>query len=259
MTVLDTFSLSGKVAVVTGGAGMYGQQIVEAIAEAGACTVTASRNVDALKKVADRLNARGHNVHADKLDLSEEDSIKQFCRRTVERHGQIDVLVNNAVLRPYKAGQYDLQGWKKSMQVNATGLYIICETVCEHMKQRHSGSIVNIASIQGMVGVDTTLYEDLPISGLAPDYFFHKGGMINYTRYLAGVVGQYNIRVNAISPGGFFANQPEEFVKRYNAKTLLGRMANETDLKAAVVFFASDASLYVTGANLPVDGGYTAK
>lgn len=259
MTVLDTFSLKGKIAVVTGGAGLYGRQIVEALAEAGACTITASRNVDALQKVADRLNQRGLNVHPDKLDLADEDSIRQFCRRTIDRHGKIDVLVNNAVLRPIKPRTFDPQAWRRSMDVNATGLYIISELAAEDMKKHRAGSIINIASIQGMVGVDTTLYEDLPISGLVGDYFFHNGGMINYTRYLAGALGSYNIRVNAISPGGYFNNQPEEFVKRYSARTFLGRMANDTDLKGAIVFFASDASAYITGANLPLDAGYTAK
>ncbi len=259
MSVMDMFSLKGKVAIVTGGAGLYGRQIVEACAEAGATTVTASRNLEALEKVAADLRSRGHDVHADKLDLEDEESIRQFVKRTIEKHDKIDVLVNNAVARPFKPECCDIEGFRKSMEVNAVGLFTITEVVSAHMKERRQGSIVNIGSIMGMIGVDTTLYKGLDMCGLYPDYFFNKGGMENYTRYLAGALGEYNIRANVLAPGGCFANQPEEFVKRYSDRTMLGRMANESDMKGAVVFLASDASAYITGANLPVDAGYTAK
>jgi len=118
---------------------------------------------------------------------------------------------------------------------------------------------VNIGSIQGVIGPDLTLYEGLAGVWVVPDYFFHKGGVVNYTRYLASTLGKHGIRANVISPGGYFNNQPAAFLKRYEARTFLGRMANDTDLKGAVVFLASDASAYVTGANLMVDAGYTAK
>lgn len=259
MTVLDTFSLADKVAVVTGGAGLYGRQIVDALAEAGADTVIASRNVETLNQVATQLTARSLAVTTAPLDLTDEASIRNFCRQTIDRHGRIDILVNNAVLRPMSPGKFDPAAWRESMQANASGLYIISELTAEQMKPRRSGSIINIASIQGMVGIDTTIYEDLPLDGHIPDYFFHKGGMINYTRYLAGALGPYNIRVNSISPGGLLADQPQRFVDRYSARTMLGRMANSTDMKGAVTFLACDASAYITGVNLPVDGGYTAK
>jgi NAD(P)-dependent dehydrogenase (short-subunit alcohol dehydrogenase family) len=113
--------------------------------------------------------------------------------------------------------------------------------------------------MQGMIGIDLTLYEGVEMSSKTPDYFFHKGGMINYTRYMASVLGHDHIRVNCISPGGYFTHQPEPFVKRYNDRTFLGRMAGDEDLKGIIVFLASDASGYITGANIPVDGGYTAK
>jgi NAD(P)-dependent dehydrogenase (short-subunit alcohol dehydrogenase family) len=127
-----------------------------------------------------------------------------------------------------------------------------------HMAGNRRGSIVNIGSIKGMVGPDLTLYEGLDW-GVPPDYFFHKGGMLQLTRYAAALLGPRGVRVNLLSPGGFYDGQDPRFVERYNARTFLGRMANESDLKGAIVFLASDASAYITGANLPVDAGYTAK
>ncbi len=260
MNVLDMFSLSGKVALVTGGAGLYGRQIVEAIAEAGADTIMASRNVEALKKQAEIFNSQGlNNITVHKLDQSDENSIRQLRSDILDKFGKIDVLINNAVARPMKANVYDPNAFAESMKINATGVYMMSELFAEPMKQQKSGSIINIASIHGMIGLDPTLYEGLGFSSAVPDYFFHKGGMINYTRYFASILGHYNIRVNSISPGGFFNNQPAEFVKRYNDRTMLGRMADEKDLKGIVVFLASDASSYITGANIPVDAGYTAK
>jgi NAD(P)-dependent dehydrogenase (short-subunit alcohol dehydrogenase family) len=259
MNVTEMFSLQGKVAVVTGGAGLYGRQIVEALAEAGGQVVMASRNLEALEAVAKEFRGRGLAVEARAVDQSDEGSIKRLRGEVLDAYGQVDVLINNAVLRSMKPETYDPAGWARSMAVNATGLYMITELFSEPMKERQSGSIVNVGSIQGMIGVDPTLYEGLEMSSLVPDYFFHKGGMINYTRYMASVLGMRKVRVNCISPGGFFSNQPEKFVERYNARTFLGRMANDQDLKGIIVFLASEASAYITGANIPVDGGYTAK
>ena len=126
------------------------------------------------------------------------------------------------------------------------------------MAAHGGGSIINIGSIQGMVGPDLTLYEGIDWSA-PPDYFFHKGGLLQLTRYAAAKLGPRQVRVNCISPGGFFADQDAKFVQRYNARTFLNRMASATDLKGVIVFLASDASAYITGANIPVDGGYTAK
>ncbi len=257
---MDMFSLKGKVAIVTGGAGLYGRQIVEGLAEAGAKVIMCSRNLDRLNRVREEFNNNGlDDVYVFGLDLSEERSILNLRKYVLDEFGKIDVLVNNAVLRSMKSNTYDPAAWEESMKVNATGLYMIHEIFAEPMKNQKTGSIINIGSIQGMVGIDLTLYEGLDISSAIPDYYFHKGGMINLTRFYAGLLGPYNVRVNCVSPGGFFNNQPEEFVRRYNARTFLGRMAGEDDLKGVVVFLASDASKYITGANIPVDGGYTAK
>lgn len=258
MTVMDTFRLNGKVAVVSGGAGLFGRQIVEALAEAGAKTFTASRGLEKLGQAADGFRRRGLDVTALPLDQAEEASVLQLLRRVEELAGGVDVLVNNAVLRPMKDWSDPAGHFARSMEVNATGLFLMTRAFGEHMAARGHGSIINVGSIQGVVGPDFTLYEGLDW-GTPPDYFFHKGGLIQLTRYAASRLGPRGVRVNAVSPGGFFNNQDNLFVKRYNARTFLGRMANETDIKGVIVFLASDASAYVTGENIMVDGGYSAK
>ena len=252
------FDLTGRVAVVTGGAGLFGRQIVEALAEAGATVVVTSRKLDSLAKPCTAWRERGLTVHAAQLDQSSEASILALHNNVLTEHGKLDVLVNNAVLRPMGDWTSDAANFAQSMAVNATGLFIITRAFGEHMAQRGSGSIINIGSIQGMVAADYTLYEGLNW-GSPPDYFFHKGGMINFTRYVAARLGPKGVRCNTISPGGFFTNQDPRFVERYNQRTFFNRMADDTDLKGAVIYLASDASRYVTGINLPVDGGYTAK
>jgi NAD(P)-dependent dehydrogenase (short-subunit alcohol dehydrogenase family) len=143
--------------------------------------------------------------------------------------------------------------------VNATGLMLMHRVFGAAMAGAGRGSIVNIGSIQGMIGPSYELYEGTTIGDMPPDYFFHKGGMLNLTRFYASHFGSRGVRVNCVSPGGFFNNQPELFVERYCEHTMLGRMADDSDLGGAVVFLLGDGSRYVTGANLPVDGGYTAK
>ena len=258
MSSLGQFSLQGKVVVLTGGAGLYGRGLAAVLAEAGATLVLASRDRAALEKVAAEERKRGYAVEAEQLDQGDEKSVLALRDRVMARHGRVDGLVNNAVARPMSGPTDALARWEESMRVNATGLFAISRAFGEVMQARRSGSMVNIGSIQGMVGANLFLYEGTGI-GTVPDYFFHKGGMLNLTRYLAALWGPSGVRVNCISPGGFYNNHDPVFVKRYSQMTMLGRMANDTDLGGAVVFLLSDAASYITGANLPVDGGYTAK
>jgi NAD(P)-dependent dehydrogenase (short-subunit alcohol dehydrogenase family) len=176
----------------------------------------------------------------------------------VSTSGAVDILVNNAVARPMKDWSDSVQAWSESMRINASGLFAITNTFGNHMAEKGGGSIINIGSIHGLIGPNFALYEGLGW-GVPPDYFFHKGGMIQLTRYVASVLGPRGVRCNVVSPGGFFNNQDPRFVERYNRCTFLGRMANDSDLKGAIVFLASSASAYVTGANVVVDGGYVAK
>lgn len=262
MNILDQFSLQNRIALVTGGAGLYGRQIVSALAEAGATTIMASRNVDALQPLAEEHTAAGREVHAMQLDQGEEKSVLALRDKVLERFGRVDVLVNNAVARTMKKGYSDdASTFDESMKVNATGLFTMTRAFGDAMAERNEngGSIINIGSIQGMVGPDPTIYRGTEMSGWYPDYFFHKGGIINFTRFTASYYGYKNIRCNCISAGGFFSNQPEPFVSQYSDRTFLGRMAGDDDLQGIVVFLASSASTYITGANIPVDGGYTAK
>lgn len=260
MGILEQFSLKGKVALLTGGAGLYGRQIVAALAEAGAETYIASRKLEALEKVATMQRDLGQNVTALRVDQGEEVSILALRDEILKRSGRVDVLVNNAVSRPMKSWDDNVAHFAESMRINATGLFTMTRTFGDIMAKQGNGSIINIGSIQGMIGPDRTLYEGLTFHSLLPDYFYNKGGMINFTRFVASYYGPKNVRCNCVSPGGLQTeDQPEEFVRRYNLRTLFGRMANDTDLKGVIVFLASDASLYITGANIPVDGGYTAK
>lgn len=261
MNVLDTFSLKGKVAVVTGGAGLYGRQIVEAVAEAGAATYAASRRLEPLQALAAEFQGRGLDVRALPLDLASEASILALRDEVLGRSGRVDVLVNNAVLRTMAKGYADTaESFDASMKVNATGLFLITRAFGDAMAKRGGGSIVNVGSIQGLVGPDPTNYAGTSMHGWYPDYFFHKGGLVNFTRFVAAYYGAQGVRCNAVHPGGFRTpNMPEAFVRAYSSRTFLGRLAGETDLKGAVVFLASDASAYVTGVQLAVDGGYTAK
>ena len=261
MNVMESFSLKGKVALVTGGAGLYGRQIVDALAEAEAEIYMASRGIDALEKLAEEHRAKGHRVSALEMDQGNESSILAARDELLQRSGRLDVLVNNAVARTMKKGWTDAAAlFDESMRVNATGLFVVTRAFGEIMEKSRSGSIINIGSMMGMVGVENANYDGTTMHGWYPDYFFHKGGMINFTRFCASYFGRFNVRVNCISPGGLQTpDHPEQFVRQYSARTQLGRMANEADLKGAIVFLAGDASLYVTGVNLPVDGGYTAK
>lgn len=256
--VRDLFDLSGRVALVTGGAGLFGRQIVEALAEAGARTFMASRNLQKLDDQAQAFARQGLDVTALELDQGSEESIEQLRRKILGLAGRIDVLVNNAVSRPMRDWSSPVEAFAESMRINATGVFAMTRAFGEEMAAHGAGSIINIGSIQGEVGPDFTLYEGLDW-GTPPDYFFHKGGMRQLTRFAAAKLGPRGVRVNCLVPGGFFNQQDPRFVARYNARTFLGRMANESDLKGAIAFLASDASAYVTGASLAVDGGYTAK
>ena len=262
MHVLESFSLKGKVALLTGGAGLYGRQITAALAEAGAETYIAARGLAALEQVAAAERARGLNVTALRLDLADEGSIRAVHDEVLRRGGRLDILVNNAVTRSAcKGWNSPLAAYDQSLHVNASALFMLTNLVAEDMKKQRGGSIINIGSMMGMVGVEFANYRGTAMGeNPSPIYSYEKGGMLNFTRWAASLLGEYNVRVNCVSPGGLWMPEhPAQFVKQYSERTQLGRMANDTDLKGVIVFLGSDASAYITGANIPVDGGYTAK
>jgi NAD(P)-dependent dehydrogenase (short-subunit alcohol dehydrogenase family) len=263
LTVLESFSLKGKVALVTGGAGLYGRQIVAALAEAGAETYIASRNIQKLEEVALEERDRGYDVTAMKLDLSEDKSIESLHKNVIQNAGKCNILINNAVAQESgnKNWDHSLGEYTKSLRVNASALFKITYLFSEEMKKNKQGSIINIGSMKGSVGVEMENYSGTDMSPAdSPIYFYEKGGMHNFTRWAASMLGPYNVRVNCLAPGGFkVPEHPERFVKNYSDRTQLGRMANATDMKGPIIFLASDSSAYLTGTVIPVDGGYTAK
>ena len=254
-------SLTGKVIVQFGGTGLLGRALVKALASAGATLVVASRNRAANQSLADAESAAGRKVFIEETDIGSEASLASLRDRVLAQHGRVDGIVFNAVSRPMRTMNDDLKIWRESMETNATGFFATCRVFGDAMAKQGGGSIVNIASIYGMVGSNLSLYEGTTMT-VAPDYFFHKGGMINLTRFLASHYGARKVRVNVVSPGGIYnpeTPQAAEFIARYNKVTMLGRMCDAAEVGGAVIFLLSDASTYITGANLPVDGGHTAK
>lgn len=262
MNTMNFFSLKDKVAIVTGGYGLYGRHITEALCEAGAQVIIASRNAGKCIELSEELKARGMKAEGMELDLGNEDSIKELVEKVMDKHGHIDILVNNAVLRAGAKDIEDVTGeeWEEAQKVNSTGLMLISRETVKIMRKQCSGTIINISSIQGVVGPNFSVYGDTGMSS-PTNYTYDKWGMVGFTKWMANYYGKHNIRVNCISPGGYNPgvtdDEDSEFVRNYRKLTPLGRFADDDDIKGPVVFLASDASKYITGHNLVVDGGWT--
>ena len=260
MSILDRFSLQGRVALVTAGAGpLFGSSISQALAEAGATVITASRSLETNEQFAESLRSNGHDAYGMQFDLSDPDSIRKLHRDVIERFGRLDVLVNSALTRDGHVGRLEDQNpevWMKAAGGDFAGLFLICQEFLPDMVRQGRGSIINISSIYGVVSNDPTIYSGTTMVQ-PPTYNFVKAGMINFTRYLACYYGKQGVRANCISPGGYFDGQPQPFLDQYCQRVPVGRMLGNEDIKGAVVFLASDASEYITGLNLMVDGGWT--
>ena len=253
----DLFRLDGRLAVVTGGAGFYGTPISRALAEAGAKVIIASRNREHCEERAAELRTAGLACEAEQFDMGDPDSIRALYARITDAHGVADILVNNALLRsPTHYDEATPDQWAAALQANITGIHICTSVFSAGMRARGSGSIINIASIYGVVAPDFRIYEGMDFAS-PPDYPFHKGGLIAYTRYCASLFAPEGVRVNCLSPGGYYSGQSDTFVERYSARVPMGRMACDDDIAGPIVFLASDASRYITGANILVDGGLT--
>lgn len=253
--------LTGKVVLQFGGSGLLGRALLASLARAGATLVVASRDTAVLAPDVAQLRSEDRSVHLETVDLLDEASIQQLCARLVTTHGRLDGMVYNAVSRPMTAFGDSLAKWEESLRLNATGFFAAVRACGDTMARAGRGSIVNISSQMGMIGPNPYLYEGGP-AVVPPDYFFHKGGMINLTRYLASHYGPQGVRVNVVSPGGIFnpaKPQAPAFLERYGKMTMLGRMAGAEEIGGAVTFLLGDSASYITGVNLPVDGGYTAK
>ena len=261
MSILDKFSLNDRIALVTAGAGpQFGSSLSEGLAEAGATLITASRSLQRNEEFAATLREQGYDAHGLQLDISDVDSIRRLHDEIIERFGRLDILVNSALARDGHAGggfeELTADHCQRSAAGDFTGLFEICRTFIPDMVKQNRGSIINISSIYGVVANDPNIYLGTDMKQ-PPTYNFVKAGMINFTRYLACYYGKQGVRANCISPGGYFNDQPGPFLDEYTKRVPVGRMLNNDDIKGAVVYLASDASEYVTGENLMVDGGWT--
>ena len=260
--VNELFSLKDKVAIVTGGRGLYGASISEGLAEMGATVVIASRNREKCEELAGSLRERGYSAKGFSLDLSSDESIEKLVSDVLDEYGKIDILVNNAVDRRNMTSLNNAtrQKLQDSADTNLQGqLMLSKEVILKAMIPAHSGSVVNISSMRGLDCPHFPFYPD--VMGDQPvNYTTEKWAMIGMTKYMAGRYGKDGIRVNAIAPGGFNPNLDEKtnsFVKTYIDNTPLHRWANDDDIKGPVCFLASEAAGYVTGATLVMDGGWT--
>ena len=260
MNVMDLFSLKNKVVLVTGGAGNYGRSITEGLGEAGATVIIASRNQDSLTAAVEKFRAAGLDVHALTVDQGNHNSVMALKNSIISDFGRLDVFVNNAVSRPMKNYYDPIEQFAESMQVNATGMMDILREMAGLISTNaEGGSIINISSMMGMFGPDVSNYEGTDMTkDLPPDYFFHNAGLINLTKFLAQQLAGKNMRVNCISPGGLFNNQPERFLENYTMKVPIRRMANNDDIKGLIILLASKAGEYINGENILMDGGLNA-
>jgi len=266
MNVTNLFDLSGKVAIVTGGARNLGYDMALALAEAGADVAITSRKLaDAQKSARNIAQATGRRAFGVECDVRFEAQVEAMVDAVLAEFGRIDVLINNAgnVLstpqnKPLE--QRPLEEWEFTIDVNLKGVFLCTKhVVAKAMKPARGGAIINMGSVAGMLGKDHRVYRDTPMGGVTIDYVAAKGGVISMTREMACWLAQYNIRVNCISPGGFWRNHSETFTKQYSDLVPMGRMGEDgKEIKGAAVFLASEASSYVTGVNLPVDGGMSA-
>lgn len=245
-----------------GGSGLLGKALIKSLAATGATLIVVTRSAASVESSLAAERALGHPVHVEEADVTSETSMLALRDRLRATHGRVDGMVYNVVSRPMKGEGAELAMWEESMRVNATGFFLTLRTFADLMAaQPEGGSIVNISSMMGMIGANPWNYEGTTM-GTVPDYFFHKGGMINLTRHYASIYGLRKVRVNVVSPGGIFnpdKPQSEPFLSRFNKATMIGRMAHAEEIGGAVIFLLSDAASYITAANLPVDGGYTAK
>lgn len=255
------FDLTDKVAVVTGGAGLIGRALVRGLASSRAIVYIAEIDADRGEETAKKMSEEDMDVRFQKIDVTSEPSVKAGIQDIHAREHKIDVWINNAYPRTKDWGlKFDdipMASWRQNVEWQMNSYCYCCQQIASVMRQQRKGSIINIASTYGVVGPDFTVYEGTEMT-MPAAYAAIKGGIVNFTRYLAAYYGEYGIRANCISPGGVFDNQPESFVKNYSRKTPLKRMAAPEDFAGAAVFLASDASSYVTGHNLLVDGGWSA-
>ena len=274
MTIQQKFDVSGRVAIVTGGGGLLGAEFCRTLAEAGAAIVVVDLNAPTSRMTADTLTHSGYAAVAMAADITQPHSAKEIVERTLSEFGRLDILVNCAALDPKiernaeNAGvaqgafeDYPLELWNLALNVNLTGMFLMTQACVQPMlDQGKRGNIINVGSTYGLNGPDQRIYvKDGQRLAFKPVYYtVTKAGVMGFTKYLAAYYAGTSIRVNGLTPGGVFNDHEDYFVKNYSAKTIMGRMAQKDEMNGALLFLASDASAYMTGSNIVVDGGWTA-
>ena len=263
----NLFSLNGKVAIVTGALGLIGQKHCIALNQAGAHVVAADLNE---KKCIEFANLHLQYSMGHYLDVTDQESIHKLLKNVLINYRKIDILVNNAAINDMfedpkaaieqsKFENYPVELWQKSIDVNLTGVFLCCQIIGSQMVKQKKGSIINIGSTYGISAPNQELYKDqegVQTFYKPPAYPVSKAGVIMLSNYLAAYWGKNGIRVNTLTPGGVKNGQSQFFIENYSKNTPLGRMAEADDYMGALVFLSSDASSYMTGSNLVVDGGW---
>lgn len=264
-TLKELSDLKGRTVLITGGAGHLGQAFGHVLAEMGAGIALADRNKDAAERAAQNISTlHGVPCLGIGLDLACEEELKRLPQQVAAHFGGLDVLINNAGFVgtdkltgwcvPFE--EQSAETWRAATEVNMTAPFFLTQAATPWLRKHKRGSVINIASIYAFLGPDMRLYDGTSMGNPAA-YAASKGGLIQSTRWLSTVLAP-EIRVNCVSPGGIWRNQPESFVKAYEARTPMRRMGTEEDMTGAIAFLASDLSLYVTGQHIAVDGGWSA-
>ncbi|TAL19576.1 SDR family oxidoreductase [Patescibacteria group bacterium] len=264
----NPFDLTGRVAIVTGATGLLGREYADELSRAGATVVATDLSQGRCVELAASLSAAtGGKVIGLAADITNSEEVDRLVAETERRFGRIDILVNNAAMNPVPGlaifeksfapfEEYPRELWERELAVNVTGPFLLCQRVGALMARQGRGSIINISSTYGNVAPDHRIYG--PGKYKSVGYAVTKSAVLNLTRYLAAYWGPKGVRVNTLTPGGVGAGQDPDFRRQYADRTMLGRMAEKNEYRGAILYLASDASSYMTGANLIVDGGWTA-
>ena len=269
--IQEKFHLTGKTAIVTGGIGLLGKEFCRTLAEAGASVLVADLNGDAAEAYAAELRSKGYDAGFARVNVTDPESVQAMVGCSVDLFGSVDILVNSAAMDPKfdqsQAGQhgstfedFPVDAWRQAVDVNLTGMFLCCQAAAREMVKKNTGVLINICSTYGLVGPDQRIYirPGEPRRVKPVYYSVTKAGVLGLVHYLATYYAGTKIRVNALTPGGVFNQHDDLFAKNYSSRTVLGRMANLDEMNGALLFLASEASSYMTGSNLVVDGGWTA-
>lgn len=255
--------LKNKVIVFTGAAGLIGRHCTQKLLKEQAKLVLVDSDQRSLKSLEEKMKLEHPNSETmfEYIDISDEKSLDRLITSCLNKFDRIDCLVNCAYPRTadwhFKFEDIVFGSWQRNVDMHLNSYFLISQKIAQQMMKQRSGNIINFSSIYGLIGPDFSLYAGLDSMTMPAAYAAIKGSISNLTRYMASYLGAYNIRVNALCPGGVKDQQPESFVKKYEEKTPLKRMATVEDIYGSLFFLISDLSQYVTGVNLPVDGGWT--